>query len=353
VLSNHQTRFSWTKLVDNVLWLTYLILLLSASFINDIFSSYYWLLFSSCTYGVAAVFKESPAWFSPDSYLSITPAKTRWLFNSELMIFTIFCLSISLLRTRRRLKQLLWLILAVGLIHSIIAISAKYSATFLVDIKQLDGHFNSARGWFINRNHFASFIVLSLVGALSYQIRISLNNSSLNFLQWVKKQLANVNIFLLGSIFISVIAVLLSQSRAAFLGFLLSFVLVTFIAKKINIANFSLLSRRSVALVCVVVALSLVYFGSDVIDRFSSDSLLGERIKQWNITIVAVKHSPVFGFGGNSYADVFQIIRPYQEFRQVLYNQAHNDYLHILLEQGILGLSFWLLFLYCLNSVFS
>ncbi len=39
---------------------------------------------------------------------------------------------------------------------------------------------------------------------------------------------------------------------------------------------------------------------------------------------------------------MFQVFRGYQDFRQVLYNQAHNDYLHIWLEQGLLGLVLWL-----------
>ena len=39
---------------------------------------------------------------------------------------------------------------------------------------------------------------------------------------------------------------------------------------------------------------------------------------------------------------MFQVFREHGDFRQVLFNQAHNDYLHIWLEQGIVGLGLWL-----------
>ena len=37
--------------------------------------------------------------------------------------------------------------------------------------------------------------------------------------------------------------------------------------------------------------------------------------------------------------------RGYNDLRDVLYDQAHNDYLHIWLEQGLVGLSLWMAFL--------
>ena len=47
----------------------------------------------------------------------------------------------------------------------------------------------------------------------------------------------------------------------------------------------------------------------------------------------------------SSYADIFQMSRGYNDLRDVLYDQAHNDYLHIWLEQGLVGLSLWMAFL--------
>jgi hypothetical protein len=113
----------------------------------------------------------APEWFAPSELLSIVPEKTRWLFNSELLVFSSFALSIALVSSRRRLKQLLTVILIVGVFHSLVGIIAKYGGLTLVDIMQLDGHFTAARGWFINRNHFAAFISLCLVSALAMQVK--------------------------------------------------------------------------------------------------------------------------------------------------------------------------------------
>jgi len=86
----------------------------------------------------------------------------------------------------------------------------------------------------------------------------------------------------------------------------------------------------------------MLYFGKDLLLRFSTDALLGERLSQWTLTWQAIEQAWLLGYGGNSYADVFQIFRGDQDFRQVVFNQAHNDYLHIWLEQGLVGLALWL-----------
>ncbi|NNC98791.1 MAG: hypothetical protein HKN85_01280, partial [Gammaproteobacteria bacterium] len=56
----------------------------------------------------------------------------------------------------------------------------------------------------------------------------------------------------------------------------------------------------------------------------------------------AIQRAWLFGYGGGSYETVFQYFREYSQFRQVSFNQSHNDYLHLWLEQGLLGLLLWL-----------
>ena len=69
---------------------------------------------------------------------------------------------------------------------------------------------------------------------------------------------------------------------------------------------------------------------------------LGERTSQWQITLQAIGSAPITGYGAGSYAQVFQSVRGLEDLRQVVYNQAHNQYLHLWLEQGLIGLLLWL-----------
>ena len=110
--------------------------------------------------------------------------------------------------------------------------------------------------------------------------------------------------------------------------------------KLINALRFS--RRKLLIKLTVIVVVVIGFFGAELMLRFSADSLLGERSAQWALSLASIKQAWILGYGGNSYADVFQVVRGYQDFRQVLYNQSHNDYLHILLEQGLLGLTLWL-----------
>ncbi len=385
-------------ILDAFIWYSYLLILIAVSFLNGFYSSKIWLFVSACIYclcvlcafsainggrcnwrGLIAakymlvllaamlvllllqmaipisypmehlLFSNSlfdgtpPEWFQPNARWSIVPHKTRWLFTSEILIFSIFTLSIVLLVSRRRLKQLLFVFLLVGLTHALIGIFAKYGQLSLVDTKQLDGHFSAARAWFINRNHFAAFVSLCLVGALAYQLKNLASQTRRSFRSlFINQLLSFKSVYLLGLI-VGLVGLVLSQSRAGFLSLLVSMFLVFLSVGKTTLANTIKLQRRSVLLpIGVIVTTILVYFGGELLTRFSSDSLLGERTAQWSLTWQAIKPVWLIGYGGNSYADVFQTVRGYEDFRQVLFNQAHNDYLHIWLEQGLLGLSLWL-----------
>jgi len=393
-LSSRQN--SVQTLLDQFIWFAYLVLLIVISFVNEVFSSHSWLLVASAVYFLSALTalnvliggrcnwlgldKSKPAlvilllmvillalqitvsvpnntdwllgidrhkdeflpdWYAPLGRWSVVPDKTRWLLHSELMVFFGFCLSLALVSTRQRLKQLLFVLMLVGLIHSSIGILAKYGSLHLVDIKQLDGHFNAARAWFINRNHFAAFISLSLTGVLAHQIKLILYQSNLSTVKVLLKQITSVHVIYLLALLIGVAAIVLSQSRAAFIGLLSSIVIVLLFVGKDVFERASTSRRTFLYPLLIVVTCSVAYFGADLIERFSSDSYLGERLDQWALTWLAIEQSPFLGFGGNSYADVFQALRAESEFRQVIYNQAHNDYLHIWLEQGIIGLSLW------------
>ncbi len=399
MIRKNKVQSSSQSLLDQIIWFAFLALLVVISFVNEVFSSKSWLLIACAVYFLSALTavnifvggrcnwlalnKSKPAllvlllmvlllvaqiyvslpsntdwllkidrsqftpdWYAPMAKWSVVPEKTRWLLASELMIFFGFCLSIALLSTRRRLKQLLFVLMLVGLFHALIAMMAKFGSLHLVDTKQLDGHFDAARAWFVNRNHFAAFMSLCMTGAMTFQIKQVLDQPKLSPSQVLLKQLSSVHLIYFSALIIAIVAIVLSQSRAAFAGLVLSIVVMLLLVGKYVFKRTSSSRLTFLIPILIVVCCSLIYFGADLIERFGSDSYLGERLAQWKLTWVAIDHSPFIGFGGNSYADVFQILRGDNEFRQVVYNQAHNDYLHIWLEQGALGLILWLALLF-------
>jgi len=373
-------------------WYGYLALLICISFINSPYNSDHWLILSAVLYALIAGFllftcftnefnfrnlnntkyaslllllmllwlvlqlclpiqssfesylfgsDYQPEWLSLDAAWSITPERTKWLLLSNLMVFSFFLLGLCLLDSRRRVKELVYVILIAGLIHAILGIFAKFSNVYFVDKVSLDGHFDAARGWFVNRNHFAAFVSLCLISALAMQFKLLTVERPGNWLDALFKQAIKISFFVL---LVGMSALFLSESRGGLLAFLFSVLVCACVFIRGN-RNRDLRRYFLFGGLVVVVAVSL-FFGSGMIDRFTDNALtLGERQTQWAITWQAIKSQFWLGYGGGSYELVFQSMRGYADLRQVIYDQAHNDYLHIWLEQGLVGLALWVAFI--------
>jgi len=387
---------SWLNYLDQLSWLAYLAFVAVISFLNEPYLSAQWLTISAGFYGFVTVYcltlmlggqcnakalrdaryvigfcvasllwlwlqsvlqinnhlhervfsdVDILKWFDPDLVWSVAPERTRWLLLSHLFVLSLFTVSLSLINSRRRVKQLLVLFIVVGAIHALVGVFAKYANLQLVALRQIDGHYDVARAWFVNRNHFASFICLCLMGGLSYQLKELISIGSGRFAAQLLDQLMSPRVFILVSVLLSLSAIILSQSRAGFLSIVFSASISIFLFRP---AFGATLPRRSLMLIGgIAVAGLLAYFGDTLIARVYQDSFSsGERLDQWLITWQAIKQEFFLGYGGGSYAIVFQVFREYTDLRQVIYDQAHNDYLHIWLEQGLIGLLFWFGFLY-------
>jgi len=383
--------------VDMLIWYGFLILLYCLSFVTDHYASASWMMFSAVLYlfaasyfglvllGVRSHFRAliaaryaivawamilvihalqlvlpiatpihdlfsnrdiyAPSWYQPDLALSLVPHRTQWFLMRELMVTTVFVLTLLLVDSRRRLKHLLWLMLIVGASHAVIAIFAKFGNVHLVDIKTIDGHSSPARGLFVNRNHLSAFVGLCLAGPIALQLYWFIKHSGRRSSRSLLQQSISKRFIVILALIISLSAMVLSQSRAGILAFAVSLSLVLLMHGKRVVGQPKLL-RLLAPMIGLCLAL-MIYFGAETMQKFGASGLsIGERGAQWALTWQAIKESILFGYGVGSYASVFQIFRDYADFRQVTFDQSHNDFLHIWLEQGALGLAIWVLFLF-------
>lgn len=293
---------------------------------------------------------NAPDWFTDLSITNVDLSRSRGLWFANVFVLTWFMVTLSLLTSRRRAIQLLTLILLVGLFHALSGLFAKYTNVILVDRQSIDGHFSAARAWFVNRNHFAAFIGLSLIGSITFFVKALLQERRQRILVLVLDFIMSPKILYLIAPTIGLIAIALSHSRAGLFGFIAAFFLVMGAASYVDsrVGN----NKKVILGVFLSVVLLLGFFGQDIVNRLASQSLsVGERAQQWQVTWQGIKQAPLLGYGGGSYATVFQIFRDGEEFRQVTFDQAHNEYLHIWMEQGLIGLVLWLGLL--LSVVFS
>ena len=302
---------------------------------------------------------DASDWYQPSGSLTIVPARTRWLIAANLFALSWLLLSIAIVRNRRRIKQLLIALIVIGAIHGLVGIFAKYAGVYLVDKEQLDGHWTAARGWFVNRNHFAAFILLTLSGPVTFLIKSQLSAATRHPNPTVFSKLSNLifgpYLFLVLATGLGLAAMVLSQSRGGLIslaGSIVMLSLISFWASKSQHElqhQFRNLAAKSLFLFLAVSVVFIAWFGQDLGQRLASDAFgYGERGVQWEITLRSIMLNPWVGYGGGSYASVFQIFRESEDLRQVVFDQSHNDYLHIWLEQGLIGLVLWLGFLFAI-----
>ncbi len=286
-----------------------------------------------------------PSWFRPEAVWSVTPSRTQWLLLSESLFFCMFLSVLAIVHSRQRLRILLIMILIVGVVHSAIGLVSKTAGLLLVDIKELDGHFSAARGLFINRNHFGGFVVICLFGGIGWQLRFFSKYAGVKAREMVIAQFTGFYLWAFVAIAFGMIAVISSESRAASFSIIVAFVLVITLTKRDD----KVLGPKFLSVIVIIGAMLLLYFGQELLARIVKDGFsLGERWEQWKFTLAAIGDNPLFGYGGGSYSTVFQSYRHGDDFRQVVYAQSHNYYLHLWLERGLIGLTVWVALLFTL-----
>lgn len=273
---------------------------------------------------------QQPSWFDVSRTWSLVPDKTRWLLIGSCFSVIFFIILLAQINSEKRVIELCGLLFLIACVHAGVGLWALKEGVFLMDKVALDGHFDAARGWFVNRNHYAALLVLCAPAGILLSSVYPAKTTSLRFFCWV----------LFGVLFCLVLLALIqSQSRAGILSPFVAAMLVLILFGLRGAYLRRLLS--SLAAVAVVVLSLLLLFGQTSFERLSSLSI-GERGTQWQITWKLIQDAPWFGYGGGSYGTVFQAFRDHAPMRQVVYNQSHNEYLHLWLEQGLVGLMMWL-----------
>lgn len=286
-----------------------------------------------------------PSWFDPRLTFSTVPKITHWLFFTNLFVLFWFVLTLAVITTRQRVKQLLVTIILIGLFHALIGLYAKFGNLILVDQQAVDGHFNVARGLFVNRNHYASFISITLVGAITYFLKGLMH-------EWQQRKpllaildlLLSPKIIYISATMVGLIALILSQSRAGLFGLICAFFIVFSL---LIVFDKRFYRKRIVLIVLAILFVGLFqFFGQDILSRLSTEGFtLGERLLQWKITWAAIVDAPILGYGAGSYSTIFQIYREHEDLRQVVFDQSHNEYLQLWLEQGIIGFALFMAFI--------
>jgi O-antigen ligase/tetratricopeptide (TPR) repeat protein len=201
-------------------------------------------------------------------------------------------------------------------------------------------HVPRASGPFVNPDHFANYLMLSfplaIVGALSPSL-------------FSPEKRRRVQLFCGGAAFVLGLGILLSLSRGGWLA--------TLLAVSILLWAFRLLPReqqsarrgsnkmRAAAIVLILVG-GLALFGAGASGREQIASRLQEtltgdtsqqtRLIAWQGTFAMIHDFPLLGVGLGAWPELFPHYRR-PPWSPLFYREAHNDYLELVAETGLLG----------------
>ena len=282
--------------------------------------------------------------------LSLAPDATIEKLGIILVCLLFFTLVCSQFRNQLYIKLLMWALSLGAFLNATLA--------FMQNFMGKGGMASIApfTGTFINRNHFG---FLMMIGILSSMGLLVINTSST-----VRSRRAAVNdgrktrplfnALLSLFIFIEFSALVLTQSRGAFIGVGVALV-VFFIGWIVKERNNMRDKGRQLLLAFVALTVSALLCALPfAMERLSqryktlldSDLTMNDRIYVWRITLNYIGDFWKTGSGIGSYRD---LIERYEEGRvtQQFIDHAHNDYLELAAECGVpftcilLGLLLW------------
>ncbi|GEM_PF-2349723 len=266
------------------------------------------------------------AGFDPSVYtLSLIPARTFFYILGTLPLILLI---IALWMREWKKDEFLFIfriILVTGLVQAIIALlrfATKVKKLFLFFGPEIN--VNYATGTLRNPDHFAAMMEIILPISIAYVIYRSKEKGFFALLNSSEIPFVFVPFFVLA-------AAILAGSRAGMGALLVSVVLVFYL---ILYRNFHPVKRSFLRSLLIFVAVGIIFFGTLL--TYKKFTGMDPRPEYWAATSSIYRDFPIFGTGFSTFPSVVELYIK-KDYNGVLVEHAHNDYLELLSEAGIVG----------------
>jgi O-antigen ligase len=268
--------------------------------------------------------------------LTLDPNSTRLVLVQLATLFIFFAATLVFVDTPHRLRVLVRTIMVFGFLLAIFGLTQSFtSPTKVYWIRELNQ--STAFGPFINRHHFAGYMELTIALPLG-----------LLFAGAVDKEKRIIYLFIAG---LMGVALVMTASRGGIISLvaeILFLTIVTAIWRKPSerrhrrsgrlrrvAGRLGLAGALLVGLFLGVVLLGGEFSINRFIDSVNTDDPTTGRAHFWAVTLDIIKAHPVIGTG----LGAFGVIYTRYDTRNGLFRleQAHNDYLQVLSDAGIVG----------------
>jgi O-antigen ligase len=268
--------------------------------------------------------------------LSLDPEQTAWALGVGVVLALVYWSARTIFEQDGGLRTIGRAIAWAGLAMSAVAFVAHRTAPRLIygfwaPITRSDNP--TPYGPFVNRNHFATWLLLAVPLVGGYVIaRLSTRAADRPF--DVEGALDARMVGLIGSVCLMTAALLSSMSRSGIVGLAVALlVLVVLAGRRITVGRLAWLAAGIALLLAVATAYVDVPGLLSRLDD-AAPSGLGGRTAIWNETWPMALDFARTGLGVGAFERGMLVYQ--QSPRSIFFNHAHNQYLQLLVEGGLL-----------------
>jgi len=273
-------------------------------------------------------------------YLSLDRSATLAGFLLQCALVAVFFGVVSMADSRKRLRALLVLFFVVGCAESLYGLIV-YLGGGQIGLWDPGHDAGTVSGTYVNQNHFGGLMEMTipagmgllLMGRTSQETGRGLRSALRSI---VSTMMGQQGIVLFG-LLVMFAALILSTSRGAVGSLAVGVIVAVSIAIMRKGARARELRVGLIAAVLMVFA--MLWLGTGQLSsKLEFSGLASNRGDLREMSYRMIADSPVVGTGVGTYRWIFPRYKD-QRFGSGFYEHAHNDYLEILGEQGIVGFS--------------
>lgn len=252
-----------------------------------------------------------------------------------------FVLTLLLLTTRERIKRAIWVVILAASFQAVYGALMVLSGLEWSFFTEKSSYQGKATGTFINRNHLAGYLEMSLALGIGFLLSQSARYRG----SWRQRLRQTIDTILSPKVImrlllaVMVIALVLTRSRMGNTAFFASLMITGGLALVLMKNRSRATTVLLTSLLVIDVAIVGTFFGVEkVAERLQNTSVEKEsRDEVARDTYQMWQQNPALGIGAGSYQYTYPAYRSADVTVRGLYDHAHNDYLQFLAEFGLSG----------------
>ena len=250
-----------------------------------------------------------------------------------------FALTLLLLNTRDRIKTTIWVVVLAGGFQALYGSLMVMSGLEYGFFSKKWAYLSKATGTFVNRNHLAGYLEMTLALGIGFLLASSTHYSG-NWQQRMRQfieMLLSPKVIMRLTLAIMVIGLVMTRSRMGNTAFFASLMLTGGLALLLMRNKSQSTTILLASLLIIDIAIVGTFFGVEkVAERLQGSSIEKEsRDEVSRDTFNMWLENPLLGTGAGSYKYAYPSHKSDDVTSTLLYDYAHNDYLEFLAELGI------------------